>query len=92
MTELVCDLLLHTLDPPSSPVVTLSQPDNSCSTVLTWSPPASDIPITSYSVFRDNINIATVSSTTTQYTDSDVTTVFMLFLLCRLLVVGPVLK
>ena len=44
-----------------------------------WSPPDSDRPITSYSVFRDSLNIATVSSTTTQYTDSDVTTVYMYY-------------
>ena len=45
-----------------------------------WSPPPdSDRPITSYSVFRDSINIAAVSSTITQYTDSDVTTVHMYY-------------
>ena len=58
----------------------LTQTENSCSTVLTGSIPVSDKPITSYSVFRDNINIATVSSNTTQYTDSDVTTVYMYYI------------
>ena len=49
---------------------------------MTWSPPVSDRPITSYSVYRDNMPITTVSSTTTQYTDSDqidVTTVHMYY-------------
>ena len=75
-------LYLYSTDPPSSLVVFLSQPENSCSTVLTWSLPVSDRPITSYSVFRDSMNIATVPSTTTQYTDSDqidVTTVHMYY-------------
>ena len=61
---------------PSSPNVTLSQPDISCSTILTWSPPISERPITSYSMYRDNISIADVLNTT-EYTDSNVTGVYM---------------
>ena len=46
------------LDPPSSPVVTLSQTDNSCSnTLISWSTPSSDRSVASYSVYRDNILI-----------------------------------
>ena len=52
--------------------MTLSQPIDSCSTVLMWSTPSSDRPITSYSVYRDGVSIEpNLSSTTTQYTDSD---------------------
>ena len=69
-------LITSTLVPPSSFVVTLSQPDISCSTILTWSLPVSERPITSYSVYRDSISIANVSGTTTEYTDSDVTGVY----------------
>ena len=49
----------------------LSQPNTSCSTVLMWSTPISDRPITSYSVYRDGSSIANLTNTTTQYTDSD---------------------
>ena len=48
----------------------LSQPNTSCSTVLMWSTPISDRPITSYSVYRGS-SIANLTNTTTQYTDSD---------------------
>ena len=52
--------------------MTLSQPIDSCSTVLMWSTPSSDRPITSYSVYRDGVSIEpNLSSTATQYTDSD---------------------
>ena len=60
------------LDPPSSPVVTLSQSDIiSCSNVLMWFPPPSDRSITAYYIFRDGGYTRDVSSTTTEYTDSD---------------------
>ena len=43
---------------PSSPVVTLSQTDNSCSnTLISWSTPSSDRSITSYSVYRDGVSV-----------------------------------
>ena len=47
--------ILFYLDSPSSPVVTLSQTDNSCSnTLISWSTPSSDRSVTSYSVYRNN--------------------------------------
>ena len=70
-------LITSTLAPPSSPNLTLSQTDTNCSIILMWSPPVSDIPIISYSVYRDSISIADVLNTTTEYTDSDVTGVHM---------------
>ena len=59
------------LAPPSSPVVTLSQTDNSCSnTLVSWPTPSSDIYVTSYSVYRNNTLIYNAPDTTNQYTDN----------------------
>ena len=59
------------LDPPSSPIVTLSQTDISCSnTLISWSTPSSDRSITSYSVYRDDTLIYTGPNTTNQSTDN----------------------
>ena len=60
--------LFH-LDPPSSPVVTLSQTENSCSnTLISWSTPSSDRSVTSYSVYRDGTLI--YNGPDNQYTDN----------------------
>ena len=57
------------LDPPSSPLVTLSQTDISCSNpLISWSTPSSDRSITSYSVYLNNVSIYTGSDN--QYTDN----------------------
>ena len=57
------------LDPPSSPVVTLSQTDNSCSnTLISWSTPSSDRSVTSYSVYLDGTHI--YNGPDNQYTDN----------------------
>ena len=57
------------LDPPSSPAVTLSQTDISCSnTLISWSTPSSDRPVTSYSVYRNNTLI--YNGPDNQYTDN----------------------
>ena len=62
---------LFYLDPPSSPLVTLSQTDISCSnTLISWSTPSSDRSITSYSVYRDSILIYNGLDTTNQFTDN----------------------
>ena len=54
---------------PSSPVVTLSQTDNSCSnTLISWSTPSNDRSVTSYSVYRDNTLI--YNGPDNQYTDN----------------------
>ena len=56
---------------PSSPLVTLSQTDISCSnTLISWSTPSSDRSITSYSVYRDDTLIYTGPNTTNQSTDN----------------------
>ena len=57
------------LDPPSPPVVTLSQTDNSCShTLISWSTPSSDRSVTSYSVYRDGVSV--YNGPDNQYTDN----------------------
>ena len=62
-------ILLSVLDPPSSPVVTLSQTDNSCSNILiSWSTPSSDRYVTSYSVYRDGVSV--YNGPDNQYTDN----------------------
>ena len=56
------------LDPPSSPVVTLSQTDNSCSnTLISWSTPSSDRSVASYFVYRNNTLV--YNGPDNQYTD-----------------------
>ena len=59
------------LDPPSSPLVTLSLPDSSrCSDpLISWSTPSSDRSITSYSVYLNGDSIYNGSNTINQYTD-----------------------
>ena len=62
---------MSSLDPPSSPLVTLSQTDISCSnTLISWSTPSSDRSITSYSVYRDGVSIYNGPNTTNQFTDN----------------------
>ena len=63
-------ILLSVLDPPSSLVVTLSQPNsNNCyNTLISWSTPSSDRSVTSYSVYRNNTLI--YNGTDNQYTDN----------------------
>ena len=59
------------LDPPSPPLVTLSQTDISCSnTLISWSTPSSDRSITSYSVYRDGVSIYNGPNTINQFTDN----------------------
>ena len=54
---------------PSSPVVTLSQTDNSCSnTLISCSTPYSDRSVTSYFVYRNDTLI--YNGTDNQYTDN----------------------
>ena len=56
---------------PSSPGVTLSQTDISCSnTLISWSTPSSNRSITSYSVYRDGVSIYNGLNTTNQFTDN----------------------
>ena len=62
-------ILTSRIDPPSSPVVTLSQTDNSCSnTLISWSTPSSDRSVTSYSVYRDGVSV--YNGTDNQYSDN----------------------
>ena len=63
-------ILLSVLDPPSSSVVTLSQPNsNNCSsTLISWSTPSSDRSVTSYSVYRDGVSV--YNGPDNQYTDN----------------------
>ena len=57
------------LGPPSTPVVALSQTDNSCSNIkICWPTPSSDRSITSYSVYRNNTLI--YNGTDNQCTDN----------------------
>ena len=62
-------ILTSRIEPPSSPVVTLSQTDNSCSnTLISWSTPSSDRSVTSYSVYRDGVSV--YNGPNNQYTDN----------------------
>ena len=61
--------LIDSILVPSSPLVTLSQTDISCSnTLISWSTPSSDRSITSYSVYRDGVSIYNGPNTTNQFT------------------------
>ncbi|KAI6659416.1 hypothetical protein LOD99_10813 [Oopsacas minuta] len=61
--------------PPSSPPVTLSEPNNNCTNiVINWATPDSDRDIIEYSVYRNN-TLLTTTTTDNNYTDTNQLTV-----------------